>query len=89
MVIKIMEYYVAKTGNDNACGSKEQPFLTISRAAEVAVAGDTVTVHAGVYREWVSPANGGREAVRPSSAWGTRQRRRPRSARPREAPAPP
>lgn len=26
-----MEYFVAKTGNDNACGSKEQPFLTISR----------------------------------------------------------
>jgi len=59
-----MEYHVAKTGNDSACGSKEQPFFTISRAAQVAVAGDTVTVHAGVYREWVSPANGGREDAR-------------------------
>lgn len=59
-----MEYHVAKTGSDSACGSKEQPFLTISRAAQVAVAGDTVTVHAGVYREWVSPANGGREDAR-------------------------
>ena len=37
-----MEYHVAKTGNDGALGTKEQPFLTISRAAEVAMAGDTV-----------------------------------------------
>ena len=59
-----MEYHVAKTGNDAANGSKEQPFLTISRAAELAVAGDIVTVHAGVYREWVSPVNGGTEDAR-------------------------
>ena len=38
-----MEYFVAKTGNDSALGTKEQPFLTISRAAQVAAAGDTVT----------------------------------------------
>ncbi len=59
-----MEYHVAKTGNDSASGSKEAPFLTISRAAQVAVAGDSIYVHAGVYREWVSPANGGTEEAR-------------------------
>lgn len=59
-----MEYHVAKTGNDGALGTKEQPLLTISRAAQVAVAGDVITVHAGVYREWVSPANGGTEDAR-------------------------
>jgi hypothetical protein len=59
-----MEYHVAKTGNDGALGTMEQPFLTISHAAQVAVAGDTVIVHAGVYREWVSPANGGTEDAR-------------------------
>ena len=56
---RLMEYHVAKTGNDSALGTKEQPFLTISRAAKAAVAGDTVIVHAGVYREWVNPVNGG------------------------------
>ncbi|MBR6627243.1 MAG: right-handed parallel beta-helix repeat-containing protein [Lachnospiraceae bacterium] len=59
-----MEYHVAKTGNDSAVGSREAPFLTISQAARVAVAGDSIYVHAGVYREWVSPANGGTEDAR-------------------------
>ena len=59
-----MEYHVAKNGNDGALGTAEQPFLTISKAAQMAVAGDTVTVHAGVYREWVRPANGGTEDAR-------------------------
>lgn len=54
-----MEYHVSKNGDDRAVGTKEHPFCTISRAAEVAAAGDTVTVHAGIYREWVSPKNGG------------------------------
>ena len=54
-----MEYHVAKTGNDGALGTKDAPFLTISRAAQVAVAGDVVVVHTGVYREWVNPVNGG------------------------------
>ncbi|WP_342757772.1 DUF1565 domain-containing protein [Kineothrix sedimenti] len=37
-------------------GTKNQPFRTISRAAQAARAGDTVTVHTGEYREWVKPA---------------------------------
>lgn len=45
-------YYVAKSGSDRNPGTKNCPFLTIQRAADVAVAGDTVIVHEGVYREW-------------------------------------
>ena len=53
------EYHVAKNGNDFQCGSKAQPFLTIGRAAAIAEPGDRIVVHAGVYREWVKPQNGG------------------------------
>lgn len=53
------EYHVAVTGSDGNEGSAQAPFLTISRAAAVAMPGDTVTVHAGEYREWVKPENGG------------------------------
>ncbi|RCX12195.1 uncharacterized protein DUF1565 [Anaerobacterium chartisolvens] len=54
-----MEYHVAKTGCDQAQGTEQHPFLTINKAASVAVAGDTVTVHEGVYREWVKPKHKG------------------------------
>lgn len=56
-----MNYHVSMQGNDQAKGTWDQPFRTISRAAALAMPGDTVTVHAGVYREWVNPANGGTE----------------------------
>lgn len=57
MGVKI--YHVAKNGNDQNQGTKEAPFLTIQRAADLAVAGDRVVVHEGEYREWVKPRNGG------------------------------
>lgn len=53
------EYHVAKNGADQAVGTKQDPFLTINQAASVAVAGDTIIVHEGVYREWVKPKNAG------------------------------
>lgn len=50
-----MEYHVAKNGSDQNIGTDQNPFLTINKAASIAVAGDTVTVHEGIYREWVKP----------------------------------
>jgi hypothetical protein len=52
-------FHVAKTGSDIEDGSEASPFLTINRAAAVAQAGDTIVVHAGEYREWVTPQRGG------------------------------
>src|SRR4051794_1380608 len=52
-------FHVAKTGSDNEDGSEAGPFLTINRAAAVAQPGDTIVVHAGEYREWVTPQRGG------------------------------
>lgn len=57
------EIHVAKNGSDRLAGTKDQPFLTISKAAQAARAGDTVIVHAGEYREWVKPAYGGTSKV--------------------------
>ena len=54
-----VDYHVAKNGTDLGQGTKQAPFLTINKAASVAVAGDTVVVHEGVYREWVKPQNPG------------------------------
>lgn len=53
------EYHVAKSGCDFTDGTQEHPFLTISKAAEMAISGDHIIVHEGVYREWVKPAHGG------------------------------
>ncbi len=52
-------YYVSKKGKDSNTGTVNAPFLSISKAAAMAVAGDTVYVFAGVYRERVAPARGG------------------------------
>lgn len=54
-----MEFHVSLSGCDHAAGTASAPFRTISKAASLAMPGDTVKVHAGTYREWVSPANGG------------------------------
>ncbi len=53
------EYHVAVTGCDLAEGTKEHPFRTISKAAEIAETGDKVIVHEGEYREWVKPNHSG------------------------------
>ena len=53
------EWFVATDGNDSAAGSREHPWRTIQRAADVAMPGDIVTIRGGVYREWVKPANAG------------------------------
>ena len=59
-----MEFHVMTGGSDNNEGTRTSPFRTISKAAQIALPGDVVTVHEGVYREWVNPANGGTEHSR-------------------------
>jgi hypothetical protein len=55
----VSRFHVATTGADSSPGSQEEPFRTINKAASLARPGDSVIVHAGEYREWVSPARGG------------------------------
>jgi parallel beta-helix repeat protein len=45
--------------SDSGPGTQSQPFCTISAAASVAVAGQTVLVSSGTYQENVTPANSG------------------------------
>src|SRR5215475_12883312 len=52
-------YYVATDGSDGNPGTLDQPFQTIQKAGSVVVAGDTVYVRAGTYRETVTPARSG------------------------------
>jgi hypothetical protein len=58
------EYHVSVNGNDSNPGSALLPFKTISAAALVAFPGDTITVHAGTYREWINPLRGGESETR-------------------------
>jgi alpha-N-arabinofuranosidase len=53
------EFHVATGGNDVNRGTKSAPLRTIQRAAYLAQPGDVITVHGGVYREWVNPPRGG------------------------------
>ena len=53
------EFHVAINGSDANNGSSSKPFKTISAAARVAQPGDIITVHAGTYRERVTPPRGG------------------------------
>ena len=53
------EYHVAKNGNDANKGTLKLPFRSISAVAKIARAGDTITVHKGIYRERVNPINSG------------------------------
>jgi len=53
------EFHVALSGSDANPGAKKAPFRTVQRAADLARAGDVITVHAGVYRERVTPPRGG------------------------------
>lgn len=53
-------YYVSTTGNDSNAGtSLDAPFKTIQKAMNTAVAGDTVIVRGGTYREDVEVTHGG------------------------------
>ena len=54
------EYHVSiNKGNDQGPGTEAAPFRTINAAASVAYPGDVITIHSGVYREWINPPRGG------------------------------
>ena len=57
--ISAKEYHVSVKGSDTNDGSSLKPFKSISAAVKFALPGDTITVHAGTYREWVNPLRGG------------------------------
>jgi len=53
------DIYVAKTGDDSNDGTIDNPYLTITKAASVAVAGDIVFIREGTYEETLTPLNSG------------------------------
>lgn len=55
------DIYVAKDGDNNGDGSISSPYATISKAAEVAIAGDTVFIREGTYNETLTPSHSGVE----------------------------
>jgi PKD repeat protein len=54
-------YFLAKNGNDNNAGTLSQPWLTINKANSVLLAGDTVFIRGGVYKEIIRPTHSGSE----------------------------
>ena len=61
--IHAREFYVSQQhpqAADTSAGTRETPLKTISAAAKMAQAGDTVVVGAGIYRESVTLTNSGR-----------------------------
>lgn len=61
-VITSREYHVSAEGSNENEGSAVKPLKTISAAAQLAMPGDVITVHAGVYREQITPPRGGNSA---------------------------
>jgi len=57
--IPAAEFHVATNGNDANRGTRAAPLRTIQRAADLAQPGDVITVHAGTYRERITPPRGG------------------------------
>ncbi|GAA4230281.1 hypothetical protein GCM10022291_00030 [Postechiella marina] len=53
------DIYVAKNGNDSNSGTIESPYLTLSKAASIALPGDIVYIREGTYEETLSPKNSG------------------------------
>lgn len=54
-----MIYYVDSNTKGKQIGSKDEPFLKIQQAADIAKPGDEVIVKPGIYRENVNPKNKG------------------------------
>jgi len=58
-LLSAREFHVSVKGSDTNDGSYLKPLKTIGAACQIAFPGDTITVHGGVYREWVNPLRGG------------------------------
>ncbi len=58
-IIQAKDIYVSKLGKDSNPGTFERPYLTVSKAASIARAGDVVYIREGVYEETIEPANSG------------------------------
>jgi hypothetical protein len=56
-------YYVAPNGNDRAAGTRDAPFKTITKAARVVLAGDTVVVREGIYSGQVTFSRSGTQSA--------------------------
>lgn len=59
-----VDYYVSPDGNDSRDGSSSHPFLSIQRAANAAVQGDTVHVAPGIYSGGVTTTISGTASAR-------------------------
>lgn len=59
MAADAAQYHVSVKGADSNAGTKAAPFRTVQHAADVAMPGDVVMVHEGIYRERVDPPRGG------------------------------
>lgn len=58
------DWHVSPGGFDTNSGGASAPFQSLSRAAFAALPGDTVWVHAGVYRETLAPGLSGQPSAR-------------------------
>jgi alpha-L-arabinofuranosidase len=58
-MVSAREYHISVNGSDDHAGTSAQPLKTLSKAADVAQAGDVILVHEGTYRERVTPPRGG------------------------------
>lgn len=75
------DYYISPSGNDSHPGTRDRPFRTIQKAADVMMAGDRCLIQGGDYFETVKPAANGRsnapivfqaDPAEQATLWGTR-----------------
>ncbi|WP_175561004.1 right-handed parallel beta-helix repeat-containing protein [Hydrococcus rivularis] len=57
------QYFVALSGSDDNPGTRDRPFRTIQKCADIAKPGQACLIRAGIYRETVRPAVSGTQAA--------------------------
>ena len=53
--VSASNYYISPSGNDRNPGALEAPFRSIGKATSVMQSGDRCLIHAGTYRETITP----------------------------------